>query len=192
MRRFAGGALTVVGVLLLLAVGSVYARGAIERDRARQAWDAAEAGRAIELTNAALVVGATDVARGVPVARIVIPSIALDEVIVEGVGERELNAGPGHLPGSAFPGDRGNAVISAHRDRHFSRLDRLVVGDTVITYGRADSVTWIVSRKQVVSKYAPALFVSAEPRLTLTTCWPVRYIGPAPDRLLVTALPVRR
>jgi sortase (surface protein transpeptidase) len=26
--------------------------------------------------------------------------------------------------------------------------------------------------------------------LTLTTCWPTRYVGPAPERLLLTAEPV--
>jgi len=26
--------------------------------------------------------------------------------------------------------------------------------------------------------------------LTLTTCWPIRYFGTAPDRLILTALPV--
>jgi sortase A len=192
VRRLLGGALTAVGAVLLLAVGSVYARGELARDRARQAWDEAEANRAVELASASLGVGATDVPHGVPVARIVAPSISLDEVVVEGVGERELNTAPGHLPGSAFPGDKGNAVISAHRDRHFSHLDRLAIGDTVVTYGRADSVTWVVSKRQVVSKYAPALFQSTEPRLTLTTCWPVRYLGPAPERLLITAIPVAR
>jgi sortase (surface protein transpeptidase) len=33
--------------------------------------------------------------------------------------------------------------------------------------------------------------VAAEaPTLTLTTCWPIRYLGPAPDRLIITAEPV--
>jgi len=34
------------------------------------------------------------------------------------------------------------------------------------------------------------IFETTTPQLTLTTCWPTRYIGPAPDRLLLTGVPV--
>jgi sortase A len=126
------------------------------------------------------------------VARLVAPSISLDEIVVEGIGDIQLNAGPGHLPGSALPGDRGNAVISAHRDRHFHALDELGVGDTIVTETVAERVTWRVVERRVVGRTTPALFASAEPRLTLTTCWPVRWIGPAPDRLILAAEPIAR
>ena len=46
---------------------------------------------------------------GVPVAHLVIPRLGVDEIVLEGVDADVLNAGPGHLPGSAFPGERGNA-----------------------------------------------------------------------------------
>src|SRR5947207_9163961 len=108
---------------------------------------------------------------------------------MEGVEGTSLNVGPGHLPGSAFPGERGNAVISAHRDRHFSHLDDLSVGDTVITESGARHNEWVVISKRIVDSDAPALFRSASATLTLTTCWPMRYIGTAPQRLVVTAKP---
>jgi sortase A len=98
-----------------------------------------------------------------------------------------LNAGPGHLPGSATPGDAGNAVISAHRDRHFSTLGELQIGDTVYTETGSDRSTWIVTKRRVVGAGKPALFSSDEPVLTLTTCWPIRYFGTAPDRLILQA-----
>jgi hypothetical protein len=47
-----------------------------------------------------------------------------------------------------------------------------------------------VVTRRVVSEHAPALFATQTPTLTLTTCWPIRYVGPAPDRLLVIARPV--
>ena len=128
-------------------------------------------------------------AHGAPVARLVIPRIDLDEIVVEGIEERSLRAGPGHLPGSALPGEAGNAVFSAHRDRHFSRLDELQVGDSAVTIAAGRIERWRVSGRRVVDRESPALFASREPRLTLTTCWPVRYLGPAPDRLIVTLEP---
>ncbi|HUF29653.1 MAG TPA: class D sortase, partial [Gemmatimonadaceae bacterium] len=124
---------------------------------------------------------------GAPMARLMIPRLGLDEVVVEGVGDAELRAGPGHLPGSALPGEPGNAVISAHRDRHFRGLGELVVGDTVLTETLVGRVQWIVTKRTIVRRGAPALFASAEPLLTLTTCWPIRVLGSAPERVLYEA-----
>jgi sortase A len=111
---------------------------------------------------------------------------------VEGVGDEALRAGPGHMSGSALPGAPGNSVISAHRDRHFRALGQVAVGDTVVTDGHAGRTVWTVTRIRVVDAEAPALRTSESPRLTLTTCWPIRYFGSAPDRLLLEAEPVGR
>jgi sortase A len=78
-------------------------------------------------------------------------------------------------------------VISAHRDRHFRSLGRLVPGDTVVTESDRGTVLWRVTRIRVVDADAPALRETPLPRLTLTTCWPIRYFGTAPDRLIVEA-----
>jgi sortase A len=129
---------------------------------------------------------------GAPVARIVIPRIDLDEIVLEGVDGDELNAEPGHLSGSAYPGEPGNAVISAHRDRHFNHLDALDVGDTIVTESGTHRDSWVVVSKRVVGKNDRALFSTPDATLTLTTCWPIRYLGPAPERLIVTAKPMRR
>ena len=128
--------------------------------------------------------------RGSPVARLLIPRVGLDEVVVEGVGDSELRAGPGHMIGSALPGDVGASVISAHRDRHFHALGRVVVGDTIITESERGTTMWIVRKLRVVRADDPALRATATPTLALTTCWPIRYLGPAPDRLIVDAVPL--
>ena len=188
MRRRIGALLYVVGGLLILHTGATYARGALARSDARAEWERAEARRAVQQARLLdLDAEPVLVRRGAPIARLVIPGIGLDEVVVEGVGDDELNAGPGHLPGSAIPGERGNAVISAHRDRHFSTLGGLHVGDTVHTETMAGRATWIVTTRRVVRAGAPALYSSDQPKLTLTTCWPLGYFGSAPERLIIEA-----
>lgn len=127
---------------------------------------------------------------GSPVARLVIPAVGLDDIVLEGVDDRTLNGGPGHLPGSPLPGDRGNAILSAHRDRHFRKLGALTIGDTIVTYTGHDSVQWRISSRKVVSRWAPVLHSSRVPLLTLTTCWPIGYLGGAPDRLILHAVPL--
>lgn len=192
LARRTGAVLIGAGALLLAYAGSVWAGDALARDRTRSAWEAAEARRAVAAAAALPLTGTARVeVAGAPVARLLIPRLGVDEVVVEGVGERSLRVGPGHLSGSALPGEAGNAVISAHRDRHFSRLDELEPGDSAITLAAGRTVRWRVTARRVVGRDAPALFTSSEPRLTLTTCWPVRYLGPAPDRLIVTLEPAR-
>jgi sortase A len=134
-----------------------------------------------------MAVSGREIRRGSPIARLLIPSIELDEIVMEGVGTVELNGGPGHFPGSVLPGDTGNSILSAHRDRHFRRVGELSVGSRIRTETREQTVEWVVTERRVVSKDTPALFEESEATLTLTTCWPIRYFGPAPDRLLIVA-----
>lgn len=193
-RRIGGYALCTAGAVLIGHAGLVYAKGAYRADLVRRQWEEQQAHATVALARAraaAGLSGAVDrVAPGMPVARLVIPRINLDAIVVEGVGDDELNAGPGHLPGSALPGMKGNAVISAHRDRHFSHLDELQVGDTIQTETGQSRGAWVIVGRRVIGRDTPALFTSKEPLLTLTTCWPVRYFGSAPDRLIISARPI--
>jgi len=191
-RRRVGLSLYVGGGLLASFACGRYAIGMVQRDRARAAWDEAQARYTVVLAEAAYDHRGRmeSVAEGAPVARLIIPSIDLDEIVLEGVDGDDLNAAPGHLPGSAFPGEPGNSIVSAHRDRHFNHLDELDIGDTIKTESGTHNVMWRIISKRVVSKDSPALFAATRPTLTLTTCWPIRYLGPAPDRLIITAEPL--
>lgn len=194
LSRLAGVGLCIAGAVLVGHAGLQYAKGAYQAELARQQWEAQQARNAVAAARERVANSVTFASRGVamgaPVARLRIPRIRLDAIVIEGVGDDQLNAGPGHLPGSALPGMRGNAVISAHRDRHFSNLDALQLGDTIHTETGQSSGSWVIVGRRIVDRNAPALFQSSEPVLTLTTCWPVRYFGSAPDRLILTAKPV--
>ena len=189
-RRRLGLLLAASGAVLLASAGAAYARGAFARERARTEWEVARASAARAQLDRSLAYSAPAPRAGDPVARLLIPSLGLDEIVVEGVGDRQLNVGPGHVPQSVAPGARGNAVISAHRDRHFARLDELAVGDTITTETMGGSTKWVVVERRVVTRETRALRDQGRAELTLTTCWPVRYLGPAPDRLIVSALPI--
>ena len=215
-RRRIGIAVTTGGGVLLLLGSREYAEGAQAQRRARAEWFNANASGSSDSvstsrtkrpdvakpsrTTSRLVTDRSSAVpvpqlrlsdfkfvQGAPVARLLIPSIDLDEIVVEGVGPIELNAGPGHYPGSALPGDAGNAIISAHRDRHFRRMGEIEIGTKIRTETRTGVAEWVVTERRIVSRDAPALFQESEATLTLTTCWPIRYFGPAPDRLLLIA-----
>ncbi len=127
-------------------------------------------------------------ATGQPVATIDIPAIGIDQVVVEGVGAAQLAEGPGHYPGTALPGQPGNAAVAGHRTTHgrpFYDLDALVVGDPVVVTTVQGTFRYLVSRSEVVAPTdTTVLDPSTVPELTLTTCTP-RYS--AARRLVVVA-----
>lgn len=190
-RRATGIALLVAGSALVAWAGNAYARGWLAQERARSEWEQRVA-RAAVARGRSIADGSAqaEAPEGAPVARLVIPKIALDDIVLEGVTPAALNGGPGHLPGSSLPGAAGNSVISAHRDRHFRRLGELAIGDTISTQTLTDSVTWQVVSRKVVNREAPAIRKEQGEVLTLTTCWPIGYLGGAPDRLILRAVPI--
>ncbi len=162
-----------------------YVVGALDAQHARDAWNSADGRVAAVLARAPHRSGGDPIGEGMPVARLVIPSIDLDEIVLE--GSDQLNAGPGHVAGSALPGDRGNAVISGERDRHFSHLDAVAAGDTIFTESGVARDAWIVLSKRIVRADDRLAARASDTTLTLTTSWPIRFVGPAPERLIVTA-----
>jgi sortase A len=116
---------------------------------------------------------------GEPAVRIVIPRIEVDSIVVElaGLDDLEnLNKGPGHIPGTAWPGEPGNVVISGHRTTYgapFNRLDELEPGDEIVIYTASGRFVYAVSETLVVVPTdLSVLDQSGETRLTLTSCHP--------------------
>lgn len=129
---------------------------------------------------------APSVPQGSAMARLYLPSLQGDRplVLIEGVGVADLKKGPGHLPGSAQPGEIGNSVVSGHRTTYgapFGDLDRLEPGDAVVVQTRDAWVTYRITGTQVVDPSAvqvtfpvpgQARAVPTRRLLTLTTCHP--------------------
>jgi sortase A len=124
-----------------------------------------------------------------PVGLLSIPRIGLLDAIVEGVGEAQLEQGPGHYPGTALPGEPGNVAIAGHRTTYahpFYNLDALTPGDPIYILTSQGLFHYTVTENQIVSPSDVAVLQTL-PRqniLTLTTCNP-RYS--AAQRLVITA-----
>jgi sortase A len=125
---------------------------------------------------------------GEAVGVIRIPRIDVDWAVVEGVSVEALKKGPGHYPDTAFPGEAGNVVISAHRATYgapFALLDRVGVGDTIELETVNGLYTYEVRETKIVQPTDIAVVAKTDDfRLTLITCNP-RY-GTA-QRLIVVA-----
>lgn len=110
-----------------------------------------------------------------PVARISAPRLAEQNIVLDNVSGEALAFGPGHLPGSAQPGEPGTAVYSAHRDTHFRWLGELQSGDLVNVETRDGKVFSYEIKRAWVARYdAPGIDRNAPGnRIALTTCWPL-------------------
>ena len=127
-------------------------------------------------------------ALGGVVGRIVIESLELDWMVVEGVGAAELAQGPGHMPHTPVPGQPGNAVISGHRTTNgapFYHLDQLVAGDTILVDTLVGTHTYEVVGTTIVEPTGVWVTQQWEGSwLTLTTCNP---LFSSRERLIVFA-----
>lgn len=120
--------------------------------------------------------------------RLTIPKIGLSAVVVEGTDREALLLGPGHLAGSAIPGGEGNSVITAHRDTFFRHIGDLQSGDTIHVQREGQVFTYQVFGKEIVKPTNMSVVQpAADNRLTLITCYPTHYVGPAPERLVVVS-----
>jgi sortase A len=128
------------------------------------------------------------VTAGDPVARMEVPKIGLDWIVVSGVDVDELKKGPGHYPDTPLPGQVGNVAIAGHRTTYgapFYRINELVAGDDVILTTPAGRYVYKVTNQFIVEpSQSEVLDPTNGPMLTLTSCHP-RYS--AKKRIIVRA-----
>jgi sortase A len=136
---------------------------------------------------------------GDAVARIRVPKIGLDKIVVEGVDVDDLRRGPGHYRSTPMPGQRGNAAIAGHRTTYgapFNRIDELDPGDEIsVSTPQGDFTYTVLPQKNDDGSVSGHLVVSpndvwvlddmGDNRLTLTACHP-KYS--ASQRIVVQAI----
>ena len=146
-------------------------------------------GRTRPLVRAAVASRREAVSTGL-IGRIEIPRIALSALVVEGTSGRALRHGVGHVKGTPFPGERGNVALAGHRDTYLRKLKDVEKGD-LIRIATPDGVfAYEVESILIVRPHRGDLLDNTRrPRLTLVTCYPFHWIGPAPKRFVIRARP---
>lgn len=120
--------------------------------------------------------------------RLTIPTRKITASIREGVDPNVLDVAAGHLPGTALPGEPGNSAIAAHRDQLFSGLSTVAEGDLIHIDTPSGRFTYEITELSVVDPDdLSVLAPRGSPTLTLITCYPFTYVGPAPQRFVVHA-----
>lgn len=121
-----------------------------------------------------------------PIARLIIPKIGVNKIVVEGTTLSALAFGPGHYSGTPMPWQMGPTGIACHRTGWGSpciNLDRLRTGDQIILETKQGCAkppcrfVYAVTRQKIVEP-GDVHVLSGDPnsraarRLTLTTCTP--------------------
>ena len=132
-------------------------------------------------------------ATGSWVGRLEAPTVDLLATVLEGSDAATLARAAGRIEYTAVPGAPGNVGIAGHRDTVFRPVRHLEVGDPLILTTATHTFSYRVSALTVVDPdQVQVLDPSPLPMLTLVTCYPFDYIGPAPRRFIVSAALVGR
>lgn len=117
-----------------------------------------------------------------------VPRLGLKVAFVQGDSPRILRRAVGHISNTAEPGESGNVVLTGHRDTFFRPLRNIRQGDAITLRTFDGDFQYQVESTAVVPPTdMGVLRPSAERTLTLITCFPFYYVGPAPKRFVVLA-----
>jgi len=126
----------------------------------------------------------------VPIALLTIERLDLKVPVFPDTDKLSLNRGAGLVPGSPLPGENGNVAVAGHRDSFFRALKDIKVGDIMELQSATDRQRFQVSEIIITDPLdLSVLDATIEPTLTLITCYPFYYVGFAPDRFIVRAVP---
>lgn len=124
-----------------------------------------------------------------PVARLSVPALGENTIVLAEAGGEALAFAPAHLNISPAPGSPGTSIIAAHRDTHFAFLRDVQPGHEVIVE-HADGARSVfrITHTQIVHAERSGIVPEGGPaRLALVTCWPFGAITPGPERYVVWA-----
>ncbi len=177
-------ALLGIGLGCLGTYGFVTIEGRLaQREQAaRFERDAAAPSPAPDVATAGSLVGMLDV-----------PRLRLSTPVIEGDDDQALQAAVGHLPDTPLPWQPGNSALAGHRDGLFRPLRRVTVGDAITFRTTREVFHYQVTGTAIVQPDdLHVLAPRARDTLTLITCYPFSFVGPAPQRFVVHAERVSR
>jgi len=179
--RWFGNLALAIGLWMFIAGAGLYWSGRHGQEQAGKEWESLQQ----QQQGPAPVL----LADGALLAKLSVPRLDKHHFVIKGASRDNLKKGPAWLAVTSPPGTRGNCVIAGHRDTHFRFLKdvragdeiRLEYGDRVYRY-RVESLSIVQPRNNQLLRPSP------DAVLTLVTCYPFYYVGPAPRRFIVRAV----
>lgn len=102
-----------------------------------------------------------------------VPRLGYYAAVREGVDLTILYSGPGHYPGTPWPGQRGVVAVAAH-NVYWIYFPQLAKGDEVDLETRYGTFKYAMTNTRIVEPDDRSIVVQGPGRhLVLTTCWPL-------------------
>lgn len=179
-----GRALVLAGALALLAFGWLSLQSLRAQREAEQELDRLVTGSRLEANS----IPRTTQSRRNIFGRLEIPRLRLSVIVFEGATADVLRVGAGHVTNAGARVEGENVVIAAHRDTYFRPLRNIRRSDSLILTTPTGTARYIVESTEIAApSKVQVLSTTPDPELTLITCYPFYYIGPAPKRFIVHA-----
>jgi sortase A len=122
------------------------------------------------------------------VAVLSMPGIGLKVPVYENGSDLNMNRGVGLIEGTASLNEVGNVGIAGHRDGFFRVLKDVKIGDRLILQTPQRLRRYQVTQTLIVDPdHVEVLDPTEDHVVTLVTCYPFYYVGPAPRRFIVKA-----
>lgn len=126
------------------------------------------------------------IVKDAPLAILRIPELGLEVPVYATASELHLNRGAGLIEGMGLPDKGGNLGIAGHRDGFFRVLKDIAPGQKIEIETKNRLHTYrVVSTEVVESTDLRPLADTADPTITLVTCYPFYFLGHAPRRFIV-------
>jgi len=191
--RIAARALLLAGVVQLAYGGYVVLDSSVYDAIAHERLEEARERTRVAQPAIQGLVTATAIRDGTAIGEIHIPRIGLTAIVAEGESPAVLRRAVGHLADTALPWGSGNVVLAGHRDTVFRPLKGIHAGDAITLRTQYGDVEYRVEWTAVVPPTEVGVLRSTgRSTLTLITCFPFSYLGPAPERFVVRAREVSR
>ena len=170
MKKYISNTLIILGILfILVALGSKY----INKNEVKKS-EENFINKLNEVENKEEVF--KDIKVGDEIGKIIIPSLNIEGIIVEGTGDEEIKHNIGHFQGTSMPGEEGNFAIAGHSstiyNNVFNNIHKINIGDEMIVTALNGEFIYKVSESFVVEPEDTTVLNSFVGRkeITIVTC----------------------
>jgi LPXTG-site transpeptidase (sortase) family protein len=190
IRHF-GNTLRLLGCVCILGTGVAWFQGSFResQDRADFLKSLPDNPSRAGLVNGARHPGFVDKSKSSGVLAVLeMERLGVSVSVRPGDNDDLLSSGAGWIPGTSKPGDSGNVGIAAHRDTFFRKLRDTQIGDSFVLVSPSKHIRYVVREMTIVSPDdVRVLRPTTDATLTLVTCYPFTFVGPAPRRFIIRA-----
>jgi sortase A len=185
--RFISWIILGMAFSLFIYVGSNVAYTASSQSELNSAWDRQHGQSKVVGQPLTVAFSRPRLAAGQPLAKITVPSIGFSGIVLEGSDSKILSGGPGHVDGTAYPGEPDNVVISNHNSYSLS-WGNLKAGEDINLQTDYGAFSYRVSGFDIVgANDKKVLAQTGKPSLTFITCYPLWAGALASQRYVVHA-----